>query len=329
MAGSNYPNGFKNGVVIRGIPLVQTHPGKVFWVDNSTTGLLAGQVGGSNGNDGTFNAPFATIDYAVGQCRANKGDVIFVKPGHAETISSATTLAVDVAGIAIVGLGQGSNRPTLNFTATTSNIAVSAANVLMYNLLLTGGVDAVVAVMTVSAADVKLIDIEYRDVTGQAVDTILTTAGATRIEIDGFVHRGDSAAGGASAIAIVGVTNPKITNFDLQGNYSVAAIDFRTTASVEAIVEKGYIWNQLDAAAVVGIIDTITGSTGRMGPSIMISLGVDSTSNTTNITEAITGATWRYFGAGNTAGLNGASILVCNLDGEAAMTQNVVQSTDA
>lgn len=54
---SNFPAGFSQGVTIRGMPIAQTHPGKVFWVSNATT-LLKGQRGGSNGNDGTFNSPF-------------------------------------------------------------------------------------------------------------------------------------------------------------------------------------------------------------------------------------------------------------------------------
>jgi hypothetical protein len=53
---SNFPNGFAQGVSIRGVPIVQTHPGRVFWVSNAST-LLANQRNGSDGNKGTFNDP--------------------------------------------------------------------------------------------------------------------------------------------------------------------------------------------------------------------------------------------------------------------------------
>src|SRR5690349_4202727 len=99
---SNYPNGFANGISVRGVPLCQTHPGQVFWVYNGSA-LSAGQKGGSDGNDGTFNAPFATLDYAIGKCSDNRGDIIFVKPGHAETLTAAAAIALDVAGVAVVG----------------------------------------------------------------------------------------------------------------------------------------------------------------------------------------------------------------------------------
>ena len=49
---SNYPNGFLNGVTIRGVPLQQTQPGEVFWV-NSTTVVTKNGIGGSDGNNGT------------------------------------------------------------------------------------------------------------------------------------------------------------------------------------------------------------------------------------------------------------------------------------
>jgi len=57
--------------------------------------------------------PFATIDYAIGKCTASNGDIIYVMPGHAETVNATATLTCDVAGISIVGLGNGTNRPSL------------------------------------------------------------------------------------------------------------------------------------------------------------------------------------------------------------------------
>src|SRR5680860_1259199 len=103
---SNYPNGFTNGVTIRGLPVQVVHPGKAFYVNKSGGTLAYGQQStGSNSNKGTLQAPFATIDKAINSCVASRGDVIYVLPGHAETVADATTLVPDVAGVAIVGLG--------------------------------------------------------------------------------------------------------------------------------------------------------------------------------------------------------------------------------
>ena len=313
MAFSNYPGGFAAGVMIRGVPLIQTHPGKVFWVDNTTTNLLQGVKAGSNGNQGTFNDPFSTLDYAIGKCRADKGDIIFIKPGHAETLS-ATSVAVDVAGIAIVGLGQGSNRPTFNATATGSIFPISAANVTVHNVLFTGGVDAVVSMVSVSAADVVLSSIEIRDVTGEIVVGILTTASANRLVIDGFLYNGAAGDGASAAIAIVGGDRIKITNFDIDGDFSVSAIDVRTTATTKLAVNNGKFYNR-DALVDTVIKDTITASTGIMGPNLIISLE----EHAANITEAITGATFRVID----------DVYVVNLDNEKAMLINWTASTDA
>ena len=154
---SNYPGGFNN-VTIRGVPITQSHPGQVYWVSNATP-TLPGQVGGSDGNPGTFNAPFGTLDYAISSCTANRGDIIFIKPGHAETISSATALAFDVAGVAIVGLGSGTKRPTFTLnTAATTTIAVSADNMAVVNCRFIGNFLSITAAFTVAAAAYFTID---------------------------------------------------------------------------------------------------------------------------------------------------------------------------
>ena len=151
-AASNYPAGFNN-VTIRGIPLTQSHPGQVFWVGNASANVLPGHVAGSDGNPGTFSAPFATLDYAIGRCTANRGDIIFIKPGHAETITSATAINLDVAGVAIVGLGSGTKRPTFTYTtANTATIPVTADNMSIQNCRFIGNFLSIASAFTVGAA---------------------------------------------------------------------------------------------------------------------------------------------------------------------------------
>jgi hypothetical protein len=134
MAGpSNYPGGFAQGVTIKGLPLTLTNPGRVFWVSNATT-LSPGDVGGSNGNPGTFQRPFATIAYASSVATASRGDIVVVKPGHAETISAAAGIALSKAGVAFIGLGYGSMRPKITWnTANTATLTVAADNISFTN----------------------------------------------------------------------------------------------------------------------------------------------------------------------------------------------------
>jgi hypothetical protein len=186
---SNYPNGFTNGVTIRGVPLQQAQPGEVFFVNNSTV-LAKGGIGGSNGNAGTYQAPFSTIDYAVGRCTAGRGDIIFVMPGHAETISTATSLNLDVAGIAIIALGSGASRATLTLdTATTTTIPVSAANITMANFIFSANFADIVSVFTLTTAANFCLDRPYIKATAtnmnflNVVDTDATTGNADGLTI--------------------------------------------------------------------------------------------------------------------------------------------------
>lgn len=111
---------------------MEAHPGAILFVD-STHAAKSDSAGAGRSPD----APLATIDYAIGLCTANKGDVIYVMPGHAETISAAGGITCDVAGVSIIGLGWGTLKPTLTFgTATTADILVSAANVRLKNFRL-------------------------------------------------------------------------------------------------------------------------------------------------------------------------------------------------
>ncbi len=57
---SNYPNGFSNGVTIRGVPLQQAQPGEVFFVNNSSV-LAEGGIAGSDSGKGTYQQPFQNI----------------------------------------------------------------------------------------------------------------------------------------------------------------------------------------------------------------------------------------------------------------------------
>lgn len=277
--------------------------GKVFLVGDSATvdvARLQSLFGYDPDGDLRF---FSTIDAAVGECVADRGDVIVVAPGHTETVAAAGGLALDKAGISVVGLGTGSLRPTVNFTtATTASMTVDAANVTIENVLFTGGIDALANPIHVKAADCSLLNIETRDVTGQTVDFIVTTAAADRLLIDGWVHRGAAAAGAATAISIVGGDGITVRNFWIDGNFSTAAIENVTTAATNLSIygeRPSYIRTRNAADVAVTLVAT---ATGNIGPNIYARLQDDAT----NITEAFVGADAQFF----------LPISIVNADGE-------------
>lgn len=149
------------------------------WYVNSTGGSDTANNGKSITN------PFATINGAVGAATANNGDVIFVLPGHAETITTTTNLALSKAGVTIKGIGVGATRPTLTFTtANTANIPLTAKNVTVQNILFVGNFLSIASVFTVTgtanAADFTVSDCEFRDTSSSlGFLTIVTTNSTT------------------------------------------------------------------------------------------------------------------------------------------------------
>src|SRR6185436_9715050 len=79
-----------------------------------------------------------TLAAGLARCRAGKGDVVAVLPGHTETVSTTTMLDNLVAGTQIIGcapFGSGL-MPAFTFsgTTTTSSWALNDANVTVKGL---------------------------------------------------------------------------------------------------------------------------------------------------------------------------------------------------
>ncbi len=231
---ANYPSGFKDGITIRGVPISVTHPGKVFWVSNAST-VLYNQKGGSNSNDGSYNAPFSTLDFAIGQCVANRGDIVFIKPGHVESVIAAGTIALDVAGVAVIGLGYGSNRPTFNFTTISSaSIKVLASNISIQNCLFRSVIAACATVFSntnaVVANDFSVENCEFRDSSSTLNFVSQVVIGTTANQGDGLNfsnNRVFSIMGTPTAATTCVVSGAAQDRFTLNNNivYRLAALN--------------------------------------------------------------------------------------------------------
>jgi hypothetical protein len=219
---SNFPSGFASGLNIRGVPIVQTHTGKAFWVGNAAANLT-GVRGASDGNRGDFNSPFSTIDAAIGQCVANRGDIIFVKPGHAENIGAAAAIVCDIAGVAIIGLGSGANRPTLTWTAAAGTITVTAANVTFQNMRFVNNVADVVTMFSVSGTgdDLTFENCLFTDTSTilNAIDFITLATGADGLSVIGCQVIGKSASNDSF---ITGVAHDRFRIENCQIQFDVA-----------------------------------------------------------------------------------------------------------
>jgi len=151
---TNFPHGFSNGISVRGMPILQTQPGQVYWVDNSVQ-LNPQARAGSDGNRGTYLDPFATLKFALTQTMPGRGDIVVVGAGHLESISSATTLLLTSSDVAILGMGSGASRPTFLFTtAATANIPVTGSGLSIQNCLFLCNFADVASVFTGISASV-------------------------------------------------------------------------------------------------------------------------------------------------------------------------------
>jgi hypothetical protein len=335
---SNYPHGFMDGVTIRGVPINVAHPGKVFWVNNSSV-VPDGSKSPSNGNQGTYLQAFSSIDYAIGKCKAGRGDIIMVMPGHIEAVT-ATSIAIDVAGVAIIGLGEGALRPLLNFGATTSNIIMSAANSSIKNVILCATIDSVVAGLTITGANCT-VDIETRDTSAaiEFISPIVTTATADNLNID-WKHRG-FAAGDAMTrgIDLVGCRDAYI-NVDFFGKASTSVVDMRTTAC-DNVQVSGRFYNE--SAALTKNVTNNTTSTwsvrgfdakggnefagsddaavAYLSTGTSTALGTDGTTVTDSATTVL-GA----IGADNANNAFGSTSVVANADGSVLERQEYIQT---
>lgn len=208
---SNFPNGFLTGLTVRDVPINISNPGRTFWVYNGPVSGPLG-VGGSDGNPGTFNKPFATLAGALlnNQVTPNRGDVLILKPGHSEVITSATYLNMSKAGLAVVGLGSGTTRPVLTLsTANTSTITISANDVSFQNIQFVANFLNIASLFTLTTAKGFSHDnCEVRDTTAVLNFLTLVSTSTTDNAADGIAITRNSFFG----LAITGAVNLLVPN---------------------------------------------------------------------------------------------------------------------
>jgi hypothetical protein len=182
--------------------------------------------------------------------------VLIVAAGHAETIAGATTLAMDVAGVQIIGLGTGALRPTLTYSATASIINITAADCTLENFLIVGAIDNIVTGIALSAAadGTTLRNIEMRD--GASDEEFLIAISiatlCTDVTIDGFRFHG-LGGGMTECILLVGAADRlTLVNSFIRCDASAQIVDGAAAASVGVEVARNTFIN-IDTAAGLGV----------------------------------------------------------------------------
>lgn len=147
------------GLLFDGRPVGGSMPsglgrGKTWYVDSA--------VGGADGS--SPDTALATLDSAFAKCVANQGDAIIVMPNHAETITGAGGITHDVAGVSVIGLGVGNQRPRFLMDAGTAvTYLISAADAYVENLVFAAGHADIATCFNVTGVGATIKGCEFVD----------------------------------------------------------------------------------------------------------------------------------------------------------------------
>ncbi len=260
---NNFENGFANSITVRGIPLSQAYPGEIFWVNNSSV-QVPNQKAASDGNSGSYRAPFSTIDYAIGRTTASRGDIIVVMPGHAESLSAAGDIALDVAGVALVGLGSGTLRPQITLGAAAGSMVISAANTAVVGFDFIAGFALIVNAISITAAGTGA-SIENNNFTEQAANldyvnvVKLTTLAHDISFINNTFEMGDVLAVSMIAGTVHDRLHIEDCRFNLQVAQTSAVALITGTDITSGLIKNCSFTNPKDGAKFIGFSGTCTG----------------------------------------------------------------------
>jgi len=207
------------------------------WFVHSGTGATTGGT--------SPDSPLSTIDAAVGLATASQGDIIFVMPGHNETITAATSLVIDKIGLTIIGLGRGSNRPTLDFDNASGTIEMDAAGCRISNIIFKASVVNVVVCINVDADDCEIDHCFFTyESTGDEFITTIDLDAFDRCHIhDNVIETEDTSGAATRGIRIDETEDSVIENNIFRGFWSDAVIFGEGTLSSRLLVKDNVIYN--------------------------------------------------------------------------------------
>ncbi len=236
----NTPSGAGNIFTVAG----EVTTGNIFFVDS---GHSAASDAGTNGH--TPDAPFATVDFAINQTTAEKGDIIYIMPSHAETASTDVELFdLDTASTQIIGLGEGAVRPTFTISHADASCQIGAAGCRVSNVrFISGAADIVVGLVIEAAADGSELDNCYFSGTAgkEFLVAVSVIADADRLLIHDNTIIGLTGDESTSAIFFAGGSDGTIVRDNIiQGDFNTdAAVDLSTAASAGVVILSNQILN--------------------------------------------------------------------------------------
>ena len=221
--------------------------GIVIYVDNSAAG---GETNGTTWTDAVLS-----IDAAITLCTADAGDIILVAAGHVEDLGT-TDPDFDEAGVTIIGLGTGEQRPVLSFDTSTDIFTINADDIAVYNLVFLAHTPDVAKGIDITAGSENTIISGCTftvDNAGTDEFLIAINVGADAdnllVENCQFYMAGGNA---AEAILFDGTCDyPRIVGNEIFGDYSTACIyGDATGAAVHLVIKDNILYNGDDTGGL-------------------------------------------------------------------------------
>lgn len=201
--------------------------GQVIYVDSAIAG----------GDGSSPDTALATLNAAMDQCVAHRGDRVYILPGHSETLSAADAVDLDIAGVEVIGLGRGTKMAKFVYDNAAGEFVIGAANVRIKNLWFVPSVTGITLAIDVEAAGdgYEIVKCRFGDAETAGTDEFLicikVTAGADNGKIIGnYIDMGT--AGAATAVTLATSINTQMHGNVIKGDFSTANLAFITTAPV-------------------------------------------------------------------------------------------------
>lgn len=237
--------------------------GTRYFVD-STTGT------DQAGNGYSPSAPLATLDYCISnRCLDDAEDIVYLMPGHAETVAAAADIVLDIRGVQIIGIGRGSNRPTFTFEGVVgADIDFDAAEVTMRNIKFLNTEDGLTAALDINAADCGVFDCFFLDEgANNTVNWIEVAAAGDRFQCIDCWNEGTDTAGNDAFITFSGAASYcRVERLRSHGDFAAANIEM-TAAATDVLIKDCRLEN-LNAVDVC--IECFAAATGWIVRNYMV-----------------------------------------------------------
>lgn len=168
-----------------------------------------------------------TLSSALARCKADRGDVVYVLPGHSETTAAATMLDNLVDGTRVIGIGRGSNQPVFQLTDTAAQWAIDDNDCVFENLhLKLEGANGITKAINVTGSDNAIVGCRIKvgtDASNHAAIALEVGSGADRFALVGCDIYGAIAGGVTNGVLVAATVDEAYIGYN--------RMDFATTSN--------------------------------------------------------------------------------------------------